>query len=152
MTHNSSQRQKPVSIHFLKPHPRKTEIFRNMSAKELLSLAYDIARHGLREPIDILPDGTILSGHQHILIALIGVTMVPVVIHDDLANRPAEAELFLLEANYNRRHLSPLGLAHVRGHAKARRIRGPLADRWSSIDVTRYFRREDVSDPALLRP
>jgi ParB family chromosome partitioning protein len=48
----------------LRPHPRQAECFSNLSDVELKELAASMRRWGLLQPIHILPDGTIIGGHQ----------------------------------------------------------------------------------------
>jgi ParB-like chromosome segregation protein Spo0J len=50
----------------LKPHPLQGKYFRDMTDAALHDLAENIRRRGLRRPIEILPNGTIVSGHQRL--------------------------------------------------------------------------------------
>src|SRR4051812_45474490 len=54
----------------LKPFPLQEQYFSSLSVRELADLADDMNRTGLRERIEILPDGTIISGHQRVKAAI----------------------------------------------------------------------------------
>jgi ParB-like chromosome segregation protein Spo0J len=98
----------------LKDHPAQAAFFTDLDPAALAALVADIRRNGLREPLEVLPDGTILSGHQRRRALLkIGETEAPVVVRKDLAADPAAAERAFLEANANRRQLSKLDRARV---------------------------------------
>ena len=51
-------------IGMLKEHPEQAAYFPNESEQADQELAADMQADGLREPVDILPDGTILGGHH----------------------------------------------------------------------------------------
>lgn len=91
----------------LKPYPLQANFFRDLSDAALSDLAENIRRRGLRRPIEILPDGTIVSGHQRLrAVKLLGWTEVTVVVSFDLQEAgPAAAEAYFLEANEIRRQL-----------------------------------------------
>lgn len=98
----------------LKPHPLQGVYFADLSDYALADLAADIKANGLKEKIEILPDGTILSGHQRRrALELLGRPETHVIRRDDLAGDEAEAEDFLLRANLMRRQLDPLSQARV---------------------------------------
>jgi len=48
----------------LKPHSRQSQLFPDLPYHLLRDLAQDIAGRGLKDPLEILPDGTIVCGHQ----------------------------------------------------------------------------------------
>ena len=50
----------------LRPHPRQSELFRDLSEIELAFLAGDIKLNGLQQPLEITPDGTVIAGHQRL--------------------------------------------------------------------------------------
>jgi ParB-like chromosome segregation protein Spo0J len=50
----------------LKARPQQAAIFGDVSAAELDALAADMTEHGQRDPVEILPDGTIAAGHQRV--------------------------------------------------------------------------------------
>lgn len=60
-----------VEIARLRPHPRQDEFFLGLTDVELAELAEDIGFRGLRTPIAILKDGTIVCGHQRVAAAKI---------------------------------------------------------------------------------
>jgi ParB family chromosome partitioning protein len=97
----------------LRDHPQQAAMFGDLSEEELRVLAEDMRKHGLRTPLEILPDGTVLTGHQRIRAArLLGWTEISVVVRHDLAEAgPAAQETHFINDNLLRRHSSPLGRA-----------------------------------------
>jgi hypothetical protein len=97
----------------LRPHPRQMEIFLDLSDIELQHLADDLRRNGIREPVEILPDGTIIAGHQRCRAAeLLGWDKILCQVRHDLAKEGDVAvERRFLESNFNRRQLGPLDRA-----------------------------------------
>jgi ParB-like chromosome segregation protein Spo0J len=142
----------------LTDHPLQPMFFGDLADHDLDALAEDIRRNGLRESIEVLPDGTVLSGHQRRRALLrIGFEEAEVVVRHDLAGDPAAAERYFLESNQNRRHLSRLAKARValrlyeigRGKPRgglSRFDEGDARDRvgravgWSGRTLSRYFR------------
>jgi ParB-like chromosome segregation protein Spo0J len=62
-----------------------------------------IREHGVTVPLEILPDGTVLSGHRRRQAAIIcGITAVPVIVRHDLVADPLEAERHVILANRHR--------------------------------------------------
>jgi hypothetical protein len=98
---------------FLSPHPQQNNLFAPPSQQEIERLADDIVRNGPRQPIEILPDRTIIRGHSRVLAAKhAGLEVLPAIIRHDLAEGGEAAVLkALAEDNLNRRHLSPLEIA-----------------------------------------
>jgi ParB-like chromosome segregation protein Spo0J len=93
----------------LKDHPRQREQFRDLGATDIDAFVADIQANGLKHPIEILPDGTILAGHQRVRAArALGWTTIRAVVRKDLANDAAAAEMFFISDNLNRRQLSLL--------------------------------------------
>jgi ParB family transcriptional regulator, chromosome partitioning protein len=106
VNHNVQQR----SLDQLHDHPQQAAMFGDVSDADLEALAADIEQNGLHHPVEILPDGTILSGHQRVRAALsLGGTHIDVIVREDLADDPKAAELHFLAENLNRRQLSKLG-------------------------------------------
>ena len=97
----------------LTAHPQQDQLFARPSTQEIERLADDIVRNGLRQPIEILPDGTIIRGHSRVLAARhAGLKSLPGIIRHDLDELGEVAVLkALAEDNLNRRHLSPLEIA-----------------------------------------
>ena len=97
----------------LKDHPRQAELFGDIGDAELVALVSDMRLNGLRHPIEILPDGTVVAGHQRARAAArLGWKDVAVVVLHDLAARGAAAvEAHLVGDNFVRRHLTPLAKA-----------------------------------------
>jgi hypothetical protein len=94
----------------LKPNRRQSVLFRDLSESELEALAADLKKNGLVSPIEILPDGTIICGHQRVLAAKrLSWTEIRCWVRDDLAKAGDEAvERRLIEDNFNRRQLGRL--------------------------------------------
>ena len=90
----------------LKQNPRQTRMFQPLTEAELTRLMEDLGANGQRTPIEILPDGTILDGHQRLRAAQrLGWQEVDVEIRDDLANDRRAAERRFIAANRHRRQL-----------------------------------------------
>jgi ParB/RepB/Spo0J family partition protein len=95
----------------LRAHEQQS-IFRDPSSSDIEELALDIEKNGLRQPIEVLPDGTILAGHKrHAALTRLGKAHVEVIVRTDLADDVLAAERFLIEDNLNRRQLSKLSKA-----------------------------------------
>lgn len=97
----------------LKPHPRQAELFSNLNKQEKQALAEDMKKNGQLVPAEILPDGTLICGHQRVEVARAnGWTEIDVWVRHDLAAAgDAAVELRLIEDNVNRRQLDKLNLA-----------------------------------------
>lgn len=102
-----------VDLSDLTPHPQQDSLFAPPSPEQITRLADDIKRNGLRQPIEVLPDGTIIRGHSRVLAAKqTGLTTLRAIIREDLEKAGESAVLkALAEDNLNRRHLSPLEIA-----------------------------------------
>src|SRR5262245_10706578 len=100
-------------INKLRDHPRQAELFGDLSEPELVALAEDMKANMLRDPILILPNGTIICGHQRVRAArLLGWLEIEAVVRTDLeAAGEAAIETLFLSDNLLRRHLSPLARA-----------------------------------------
>src|SRR5262245_14825067 len=85
----------------LKGHPLQAVMFGDLSDEELRALAEDMREHGQRTPVEVLPDGTVLTGHQRIRAArLLGWTEITVVVRRDLAEAgPAAQETHFINDN-----------------------------------------------------
>src|SRR5437763_1950535 len=110
MTRKNSVRWK---ITKLKEHPLQEAVFGDISEEELAALAENMQEHGLREPVEILPDGTIIVGHQRVRAARkLGWKEIDVVVRHDLAAAgPAAVETHFIESNLIRRQLGTLARA-----------------------------------------
>lgn len=90
-----------VPVEALKPHPKQAELFSDLGPEKREELKRSIAAHGIRDPIKILPDYTIIAGHQRWQVAReLGLKTVPVEILD---LPPEEAEYLLVADNTERR-------------------------------------------------
>ncbi len=97
----------------LKPHPRQAANFPDLPDAQLRDLADDMERNGQKVPLEVLPDGTIVGGHQRWRAAkLLGWEEVNVWVNDELAAQgEAAVEQRLIEDNLNRRQLDRLEMA-----------------------------------------
>lgn len=90
----------------VKPHPKQREHFRDLPDAALNRLAKSILTHGLKHPVEITRDNTIICGHQRVRAAkLNGWTEIDVIVRDDLIG-DAAVESELLRDNSERRQLS----------------------------------------------
>ncbi|AEJ44331.1 ParB N-terminal domain-containing protein [Alicyclobacillus acidocaldarius] len=90
-----------IHIDKLRPHPKNAEYYVDLTGEKYEELKRSIEVHGIRDPLKILPDGTILAGHQRYRIAKeLGIEQVPVAIYDV---SPEEAEYLLIADNEERR-------------------------------------------------
>jgi ParB family chromosome partitioning protein len=97
----------------LKDHPLQAATFGDLPEAEIAALAEDLKANGQKVPIDVLPDGTVVAGHQRVRAArMLGWKAVAAVVRTDLAEAgPAAVEAHFLGDNLHRRHLSPLARA-----------------------------------------
>lgn len=97
----------------LKDHPRQAEMFGDVDEEELRALAENMRKHGLRDPVKVTPDGTVIAGHQRVRAAeRLGRKEIDVVVRHDLVAEGSEAvERHFVETNFIRRQLSPLARA-----------------------------------------
>ncbi len=97
----------------LKENTRQADNFGAIPESELAALADDMRRRGQRVPIEVLPDGTVVAGHQRLRAAKrLGWTEIDVIVRYDLVGAGDDAvEAELIADNLYRRHLSPLARA-----------------------------------------
>lgn len=93
--------QSEISPKLLRPHQKNAEYYADLPDEKYAEVKRSIEVNGIRDPLKILPDYTILSGHQRLKIALeLGLDRVPVEIKDV----PEEdAEYLLIADNEERR-------------------------------------------------
>ncbi|ACX51892.1 ParB domain protein nuclease [Ammonifex degensii KC4] len=90
----------PVSL--LKPHPKNAEYYSPPTPEEREALRRSIAAEGIRDPLKVTPDYTVIAGHVRLEIAReLGLERVPVVIVDG----PPEYLEYLLIADNDERRL-----------------------------------------------
>ena len=98
----------------LKPHPRQDANFHALSDSDLRQLADDMAVNGQVTPVEALPDGTMLTGHQRRRAAeRLGWPEVTVWVRDDLAGDEYAAERRMIEDNRDRRQLDMLDQVRI---------------------------------------
>ena len=109
------------NILMLKSHPKQKLYFPDEAAADVESLMADILANGLREMIEVTPDNVIISGHRRVF-ALIRLAngghpeyeeLEVIVRHDLVAEGEPAVERRLIQANHNRRHLTPLEFARI---------------------------------------
>ncbi|WP_172613639.1 MULTISPECIES: ParB/RepB/Spo0J family partition protein [unclassified Neomoorella] len=90
-----------VSTSLLKPHPKNGEYFSAPSPEEREAIKRSIQAQGIRDPLKVLPDYTVIAGHVRLEIAKeLGIEKVPVEVWDV---SPEEAEYLLVADNEERR-------------------------------------------------
>lgn len=91
--------QVPVSL--LKPHPKNKEYFSEPSPEKREEIKRSVAAHGIRDPLKVAPDFTVIAGHLRLEIAKeLGLEKVPVEIVD---GDPLYLEYLLVADNEERR-------------------------------------------------
>jgi ParB family chromosome partitioning protein len=86
-----------VSISLLKCHPKNQEYYNGLTPEKYEEIKRSIEINGIRDPLKVLPDYTIIAGHQRFKIAQeLELTQVPVVIMDI---DQKEAEYILIADN-----------------------------------------------------
>lgn len=95
--------QSKVNPKLLKPHPKNDEYYSPLPKEKYEEIKRSIAYNGIRDPIKVLPDYTVIAGHQRLKIALeLGLKSVPVEVLDV---SPEEAEYLLIADNEERRQM-----------------------------------------------
>ena len=75
-------------IESLQPYHLQAEMFGDLSQPELQALAADIKKNGLLQPIEVLPSGTVIAGHQRLrAVTLLGWDKVDCWLRHDLAEQ-----------------------------------------------------------------
>jgi ParB-like chromosome segregation protein Spo0J len=99
----------------LKPHPRQAELFPDLPDYELQQLADDIDKNGLAHPIEILPDGTVVGGHQRLrALKLLGKETARCrILHHLVDADEHEIVQYLIKDNLLRRQLTQLEQARL---------------------------------------
>lgn len=91
---------------------KAADLFPEMSAEEFAQFVEDINKHGLRDPIVLLPDGTLLDG-RHRLRACQELRVEPEFVVVETDNPTA----FVFSKNKHRRHLSSAQRAAIAAEA-----------------------------------
>jgi ParB/RepB/Spo0J family partition protein len=90
-----------ISIQLLKIHPKNTDYFSELPDEKYQEIKQSIMTHGIRDPLKVLLDYTVIAGHQRLRIAKeLGIEKVPVVVLDISAE---ETEYLLIADNEERR-------------------------------------------------
>jgi ParB-like chromosome segregation protein Spo0J len=102
------------SIGRLRPNPHQAELIRGMDPGELATLVKRLRQYGQEHPVEILPDGTIVDGHQTVEAAkLLGWTNIKVKIRRDLDGDDRAVKLRIIDTNLPRKHLAPIDRARL---------------------------------------
>ena len=99
----------------LRESPYQQQLFGDLPEGPLDELAADMEKHGQRDPVEILRDGTIIDGHQRRRAAVkLGWDEVAVVVRDDLAEAGDEAvQSYMLSVNLARRQMDIMAIARA---------------------------------------
>ncbi|WP_165847816.1 ParB/RepB/Spo0J family partition protein [Ammonifex thiophilus] len=91
-----------IPVGLLKPHPKNAEYYSPPTPEEREMLKRSIAAEGIRDPLKVTPDFTVISGHVRLEIAReLGFEKVPVEIVD---GDPEYLEYLLIADNDERRY------------------------------------------------
>lgn len=93
-----------ISTEKLKENSFAKEMFEDLQGEDYKALKNDIAKNGIRLPLEILEDYTIIDGHQRLRVAKeLGITEVPCLIKK---LTDWQAKIWVITANLTRRQLS----------------------------------------------
>lgn len=117
-----------VKVSELCPHPLQNEVYGNLPMHEFVALKDDIARRGVRTPIEITSSKLIVDGHQRVRACKeLAIDEIDAVICKD-EGRESIDESFVL-ANFMRRQLDPVSKAKaLQKVVEMERRRGGSAD------------------------
>jgi hypothetical protein len=116
------------SIARLKDHDQQAALFHDLEGVEFADLVDSIRREGLKEPVEVAPDGTKIDGHQRVRAALhLGWTQIRVKVRDDLAGDKAAVDRAHIEANRTRRQLGALDQARLEKRSLEPELGRPIA-------------------------
>ena len=89
-----------VDLSRLKPHPKNKEYFGDVQGEKYEEIKRSIEANGIRDPLKVLPDYTVIAGHQRLRVAAeLGLAQVPVVVCDIPV---VDAEYLLIADNEER--------------------------------------------------
>lgn len=96
----------------LTPHPQQGLIYNDLSDREFQSLKDDIAKHGLRQPVEITAAGMLMDGcHRVRALKELGFDEVDVIICDEMTDDAVEERF--VNANLLRRQLDAVSKARA---------------------------------------
>lgn len=100
-----------VPIELLRSHPKQNEYFQPLDEQTYTELKTDIEQNGIRTPLLIRPDYTVISGHQRLRAGqeLYMKTLPCIFLEID----EDESERALIADNVLRRHLTPMELSNL---------------------------------------
>lgn len=134
-----------VKIADLKQHPRQRANFSRQPDARIKELADDLVHRGQQYPIEILPDLTVLCGHQRIRAAIhLGWTEIKAIVRHDLAGKDdATIEEHMIQDNLQRRQLGPLEVAHC--YRRLQELARQNRDRRTDDEIREYQRRDSAT-------
>jgi site-specific DNA-methyltransferase (adenine-specific) len=95
-----------IEVAALKEYPFSKEIFENLREADYEALKNDIGKHGIKVPLHILPNKTVICGHQRLRIAReLGLGTVPCETKD--LKTDGEIQEWAIKDNLLRRQLTP---------------------------------------------
>lgn len=98
----SDQTLTSVALSALKPHPKNSEYFDDVSGQDYENLRDSIKLDGIQAPIIVAADMTIISGHQRCRVAKeLDLPQVPVIIRSDIESEDDKLRN-LIAANFGR--------------------------------------------------
>lgn len=98
----SDQTLTSVALSALKPHPKNSEYFDDVSGQDYENLRDSIKLDGIQAPIIVSADMTIISGHQRCRVAKeLDLPQVPVIIRSDIESEDDKLRN-LIAANFGR--------------------------------------------------
>lgn len=96
-----------IPLSKLKAHPRQHDAYFDLDERMLGKLVEDIRVNGQISPIEVLPDGTIVDGHQRYrALSTLGASDAKVMVRHDLVGSAELALDRLIEANLSRRQVT----------------------------------------------
>ncbi len=96
----------------LTSHPQQGQIYADLSDREFQSLKDDIAKHGLRQPVEITTAGMIVDGHHRVrALRELGFEEVDAIICEEMTDEAIEERF--VNANLLRRQLDPITKARA---------------------------------------
>lgn len=156
----SDQTLTSVALSALKPHPKNSEYYDDVSGQDYENLRDSIQLDGIQAPIIVAADMTIISGHQRYRVAKeLDLPQVPVVIRSDITSEDDKVRN-LIAANFGRSKNSEakkrkaitdyVELCGV-GHGGDRRSRGQIGLLNQKLTLSQIAEQLGISEKNLKR-
>jgi len=137
----TSRKTETRRLEELRDHPRQQELAGDVSETVLDELARDMDDRGLQQPVEILPDGTVIAGHQRLRAARkLGWPEINVIVRDDLGEADDPEALFHLVADNALRRQAD-AIATARAYRALKEL-----ERRREWDELRYEDRRETRD------